>query len=76
MKHTIEIDLPLPEGRRVPKDCNNAELAAAMNTEVDAFSKYMISVEQDRLVPSERTLLKTYLAWKILHAPNAEGPKD
>jgi len=76
MKCTIEIELPLPDGKAGVKDCNNAELSASMNTELDAFNKYMISIEQDRLVPAERTLLKTYLAWKILHAPNVISTKD
>lgn len=63
--HMIEIELPLPGGKEL-KDCNNAELSAAMNVEIDAFSKHMVSVEQDRLYPVERTLIKTYLAWKLL----------
>lgn len=73
----IEIDLPLPDGRASAKDCNKAELAAAMNPEVEAFSAFLASQPgQDRLVPSERTLVKTYLAWKILHAKNAGSTKD
>ena len=74
-KYIIEIDLPLPGGKEL-KDCNNAELAAAMNREVDAFDKYMRGLDQDRLVPAERTLLKTYLAWKILHAKDDQSTKD
>jgi hypothetical protein len=76
IKQAIEINLALPDGRQTAKECNNAELAAAMNAEVDAFSRHMVGMEQDRLVPVERTLLKTYLAWKILHAQTAASTKD
>lgn len=77
MNHTIKIALPLPDGRTAPKDCNAAELSAAMNAEIDAFNRHLTGLpNQDRLVPAEKTLLKTYLAWKILHAPDAESTKD
>lgn len=70
----IPIELALPAGRESAKDCNKAELAAAMNVEVDAFGTFLASQPgQDRLVPAERTLLKTYLAWKILHAKNGSS---
>jgi hypothetical protein len=76
-KIQIDIDLALPDGKAGVQDCNAAELSAAMNNEMEAFDKYMRSQSgQDPLVRAERTLLKTYLAWKILHASKANGTKD
>ena len=74
-KYLIEVTLPLPDGRMTPQDCNNAELAAAMNQELDDFNQHMRTLPgQDQLVPAERALLKTYLAWKILRAKNGNHP--
>jgi hypothetical protein len=73
--HTIQILLPLPEGRE-PKQCTKAELAVAMDAELGVFNKHMNEVMQDPLVPAERTLLREYLAWKILHAEGQTSSKD
>jgi hypothetical protein len=76
-KISIEVDVALPDGRATPQECNPAELSAAMNTELEAFDRYMRNQSgQDPLVRAERTLLKTYLAWKILHASKADSTKD
>lgn len=77
MYQPIQVHLELPDGRKTPKDCNPAELAAAMNAEVEEFNQYMRTLSgQDPLVRAERTLLRTYLAWKILHAQNPDSTKD
>lgn len=50
----------------------NEEMSKAMDPEVDAFSEWMRTQNQDPLVPSERTMIKTYLAWKLQYE-KAEG---
>lgn len=76
-KIKLDVDIALPDGKKDVEECNPAELSAAMNTELEAFDRYMRSQSgQDPLVRAERTLLKTYLAWKILHAPKADSTKD
>ena len=72
---SIEINLPLPEDRDLAT-CNNNEISAAMNTEVDAFSRWMQGTNNQGLVPLERTLIKTYLAWKLLHEKASSTTND
>jgi hypothetical protein len=72
---TIEIRLPLPDDKKLG-DCNNNEINAAMNPEVDAFSRWMRDTNQEGLVPLERTLIKTYIAWKLLHEKASSTTND
>lgn len=74
---TLQISLMLPDGKE-PKQCTRAELSIAMDAELNAFDRHMQSSlrDQDPLVPSEKALLKTYLAWKILHAEGQTSTKD
>jgi len=74
-KFDIKISLALKEGK-APKDCTKAELSIAMDGELSGFNKHMQSLGQDPLVRSESALIKTYLAWKILHAPDDNGTQD
>ena len=65
-KCEIEIRLPLP-GDRELADCNTNEISAAMNAEIDAFDVWMNTVGAGSLVSMERTLIKTYFAWKLIY---------
>jgi len=43
------------------------ELAAAMDVELEAFDRWFRSQGNQPLARLERSILKTYLAWKLLH---------
>lgn len=75
--HTVSIPITLPlPGEKPLSECNNAELSAAMNYEIDSFDHYMKSMGQDKLVPVERTLIKTFLAWKLNREAVRNSNKD
>jgi len=65
-KCEFEIRLPLPGGKELA-DCNTSEISLAMNAEVDAFSAWMTATGNSSLVSMERTMIKTYFAWKLLY---------
>lgn len=56
----IELD---PEAS--PHTVSPPEFGEALAKEIDAFEKWFMSQKNGPLVPSEKAMLKTYLAWKI-----------
>lgn len=68
----IVISLNFPSGVCL-KDCASDSpadrnvLSIAMNGELEAFNAYIKSTGLGPLVPMERSLIKTYIAWKLLY---------
>lgn len=65
MKHTVTVELNLPEGKTLG-ECSNTELADAMSNEVREFDRWFSSLGNEPLTRLERSTIKTYMAWKIL----------
>ena len=66
--YDLKIDLPLPEGKE-PKRATTAELSTAMDPELKNFDTWFRAKGNQSLVGAERTIIKTYLAWKLLYEP-------
>lgn len=64
MLHNIWIKLDYPEGRHL-KEASDTELAAAINAEIDTFEIWFRAQKNEPLVGFERSLLRTFLAWKL-----------
>lgn len=58
----LEVD-PEKKVRQLP----NQELASAMDPEVVAFQQWFCKQGNDALTGLERSILRTYLAWKLLY---------
>ena len=66
-KHQVMIGLDLPEGTDQPHACSNEELATAMKPEVQRFDQWFRRQGNEQLTGIERSILRTYLAWKFLY---------
>ena len=64
MWHDIQIKLDLPEGKHLI-DASDAELASAIDAELEVFQAWFRAQSNEPLVGFERSLLRTYLAWKL-----------
>ena len=67
--YNLKIDLQLPEGKE-PKQGTTEELSTAMDPELHNFETWFRAKDNQPLVGMERTILKTYLAWKLLYEPS------
>lgn len=68
VKIKLELDRPL-------KECPPTQLADAMDSELSAFNQWFAGQGNEPLVKMERTILKTYLAWKLLHEEGCPASK-
>jgi len=75
MLHEIRIKLDLPEAAELDRLLYQ-EIASSMDVELGAFEKWFRGLGNDSLVGVERSILKTYLAWKLLYEEDLVGPKD
>jgi hypothetical protein len=58
----VELNVALDD----PKAATSDELSEAMEKELNDFRQWMMEDQkQYDLVPSEKTMIKTYIAWKI-----------
>jgi hypothetical protein len=75
MQHDIQIKLALPEGKDLV-DVSDAELATALNAEIDTFEIWFKAQGNEPLVGFERSLLRTFLAWKSRYEENGTDTED
>jgi hypothetical protein len=68
-EHNLKIELDLPKDIA---QCTPSELAVAMDQELGLFQKWFVSQQNAPLMKVERSILKTYLAWKLLYAKKEE----
>lgn len=72
----IEIKLPLPENTDLSK-LPDQNLAAAMDTEIDRFEKWFESKGNNNpLVGVERSIIRTFLAWKLKYEESVVDSED
>ena len=64
MLHDIQIQLKLPEDVTL-SNVTGPELATAMDLEIDGVEKWFKEQGNAPLVGVEKSILKTFLAWKI-----------
>lgn len=65
--YQVAIDLDLPEGVEKPHACGDEEFAKAMVSEVEKFDEWFRGKGNQPLIGAERSILRTYLAWKFLY---------
>lgn len=58
----VELDIEGPL-----REQDHRVVGSAMDKEVEAFSNWFRSQGNGPLVPAERAILKTYLAWKLIY---------
>jgi hypothetical protein len=56
-------------------DHSNTELASAMDTELTSFNNWFTRQGNERLTGMERSILRTYLAWKLLYEEGDVDPQ-
>jgi len=64
MLHNIKIKLSLPEDLALVA-VPDLDLAAAMDSEIGEFEAWFKSIGNGSLVGIERSILRTFLAWKL-----------
>lgn len=75
MNHVITIPLDLPGGKTV-RQSTNEEVGSAMDQEIKRFQDWFLSQGNDPLVRSERAMLKTYMAFKLLYENADDDDQD
>lgn len=73
LAHVVTIRLDL-DGKTIDK-ADNEEIAAGMDTELAAFQKWFSSKGNHTLLGMERSILKTYLAWKLIYENEGQDPQ-
>lgn len=73
MKIVAQINLELPDGKTV-RTASNEEIAAGMDPELATFQEWFQEQGNGPLIGPERSILKTYLAWKVLYENRDVGP--
>lgn len=68
---TIRVDL----GEKTLRNASNEEVAAGMDTELEAFQEWFRSKGNGSLIGVERSILKTYLAWKLIYENEGQDPQ-
>lgn len=68
---TITVPLDMDSGKKVG-DVPRPELAEAMNMELNEFQRWFCSQGNDTLTGLERSILRTYLAWKLLYESQSD----
>lgn len=69
MKVRLEIDLG--ENTVDEVDFTPEQLAAALDHELNKFNEWFASAGNQPLIHMERSILKTYMAWKLLYEDSA-----
>jgi len=67
--YNMRIELDLPRGL---DQSSKVEVAEAMDAELGRFQQWFMGQGNEALMKMERSILKTYLAWKLLHDREAE----
>lgn len=75
MTHVITVPLDLPEGKTI-RQCDNRVVGDAMDPELDRFQQWLMSQGNDPLVRSEKAMLKTYLAYKLIYENADDDGQD
>ena len=70
--HMVPINL---DTDRPLKECPVQEVSDAMNAEIKNFESWFTGQGNAPMVAAERTILKTYLAWKLLHEEGCPASK-
>lgn len=65
MLKQIIIELELPDDKPI-EACSHAAVGKGMDAELSKFENWFIKTDNSPLISSERAILKTYLAWKLL----------
>jgi hypothetical protein len=63
--HVVTINLDL--GGKTIHKADNEEIAKGMDIELELFQQWFRSQGNQALLGVERSILKTYLAWKLLY---------
>jgi hypothetical protein len=69
-----EIKFDLPEDKEL-RSFSNEEIATGMDLELREFERWFKSKGNGALIGPERSILKTYLAWKALYAETDVDPQ-
>ncbi len=75
MLRNIWIKLDLPEGKHLA-DASDEELALAINAEIGVFEMWFRAQSNEPLVGFERSLLRTFLAWKLKYEDTSDMPSE
>jgi hypothetical protein len=70
----VDIRVGVPGGKEL-RAYSNEELAAGMDTELELFEKWFRNRGNEPLVRNERSILKTFLAWKLLYEEGQQDPQ-
>ena len=71
--HVVPIHLDL--GTKTLKEANNEEISAGMDPELRAFQEWFHQKGNGPLIGVERSILKTYLAWKLIYETAGQDPQ-
>jgi hypothetical protein len=73
MKIVAQINLELPDGKTT-RNATREEIAAGMDAELSVFQDWFMQQGNHALIGPERSILKSYLAWKVLYENRDVGP--
>lgn len=68
--HVVTINLDL--GGKTINKSDNDEIAKGMDTELGLFQSWFRAQGNQSLLGVERSILKTYLAWKLLYEKSGQ----
>lgn len=71
----IKIKLPIPEDSDL-SELPNQDLAAALDTEIARFETWFESKGNNPLVGVERSIIRTFLAWKLKYEESVVDSED
>ena len=71
--HVVTINLDL--GGKTVHKADNEEIAKGMDPELARFQEWFQSQGNGPLIGVERSILKTYLAWKLLYENSGQDPQ-
>lgn len=72
----VEIDVKIKLALEQPPDQSSKEaLADGMDAELSGFNEWFRTQGNAPLVAVERSILKTYLAWKLLYEAGCPAPQ-
>jgi len=74
-KPKFQIDLNI-EAAKGLRQSSNEELSSAMEPEIERFQAWFTEQGNAGLVRLERSILKTYLAWKLLYEDGCPASQD
>lgn len=73
LAHVVTINLDL--GKKTLRNSTNEEVASAMDLELGNFQAWFQGQGNGPLIGVERSILKTYLAWKLLYENAGQDPQ-